>query len=88
MLTISSGAIDGIVAGARVGIAALGVVSFLLYRRRIQGDAAISAVQEPELEIVDVKLPKYNIVVVAPQELPVGQYKIAELDGRTVDGRY
>ena len=44
--------------------------------------------QEPELDTVDIKPPKYDVVAVGPQELPVGQYKIAELDGRTVDSRY
>lgn len=82
---LSDGAIGGIVVGAVGGIAILGTIGFFLYRRRGSGGAATEVAQKPGLQTVDVKLPTYSMVAAGPQELPVDQYNVAELDGRAID---
>lgn len=82
---LSGGTIGGIVVGAAGGIAILGIVGFFLYRRRGLGGATTGVAQEPELQRVDVKLPTYSVVPAGPQELPVDQQIVAELDSRAVD---
>lgn len=80
---LSSGAIGGIVGGAVGGIAVLGAIGFCLYRRRRPG-APTGMAQEPESQ-TDMKLPTYDMVPAKPQELPVYQYNVSELDSRAVD---
>lgn len=82
---LSGGAIGGIVVGAVGGIAILSTIGFFLYRRRGSGSAATGVAQEPELQTVDVKLPTYSMVQAGPQELPVDQYNVTELDSRAVN---
>ncbi|KAF5845870.1 hypothetical protein GGP41_008382 [Bipolaris sorokiniana] len=82
---LSGGLIGGIIAGALGGLALLGAIGFILYRRQRLGNAAIKAVREPELQtILDVKSPTLAVVRAVPQELPANQYDIRELDSRTV----
>jgi hypothetical protein len=82
---LSGGAIGGIVGGAVGGIAILGAIGFLLYRRRASRDIPTEVAREPELQTLDVKLPTYDMVPAKPQELPVYQYNVSELDSRAVD---
>jgi hypothetical protein len=82
---LSGGAIGGIVVGAVGGIAILGTIGFFLYRRRGSGGVATGVAQEPELQTADVKLPTYSMVPAGPQELPVDQYNVTELDSRAVN---
>jgi hypothetical protein len=82
---LSAGAIGGIIGGAVGGIAILGAIGFFLYRRRESGGAPIEMGQEPELQRADVKLPTYDMIPANPQELPVYQYNVSELDSRAVD---
>jgi hypothetical protein len=82
---LSGGAIGGIVGGAVAGIAILVAIGFFLYRRRGSSSAATGVAQEPDLQTEDVKPPVYSIVQAGPQELPVDQYDVTELDGRAVD---
>ncbi len=67
------------------GIAILGAIGFFLYRRRRSGGVATGVAQGAELQAADEKLPTYSIVPVRPQELPVDQYHVAELDSRAID---
>ncbi|KAJ4299112.1 hypothetical protein N0V90_004356 [Kalmusia sp. IMI 367209] len=83
---LSGSAIGGIVVGAVGAIAILGAIGFYLYRRRGLGGAT-GVAQEPELQTADVKPPTYGMVPAGPQELPVDQYNVTELDSRTVDSR-
>lgn len=86
---LSGGAIGGIVAGAVGGIAILGTIGFLLYRRRGSGSTATGIAQERELHIADVKPPTYSVMPVGPQELPVDLYNVSELDSRVIgSGRF
>lgn len=87
-LPLSGSAIGGIVAGAVGGIVILGTIAFLSYRRRGRVGAARGLTEECGLQTEDVKPPKYDVGMARPQELPVNQYKIAELDSRDIDGRY
>ena len=80
--SLSGGAIGGIFIGAVGGIAILGAIAFFLYRRRGSGGAA----QETEAQEADVKLPMYSEMPVEPQELPVSQYNVSELDGSAANG--
>jgi hypothetical protein len=82
---LSGGAIGGIVGSAVGGIVILGALGFFLYRRRGSGGTATEVSQERGLQASDVKLPTYNVVSTGPQELPVNQYYVAELDSRAVD---
>jgi hypothetical protein len=82
---LSGGAIGGIAVGAVGGIAILGAIGFLLYRRRRSGGAVTGVAQEPELQTVDMKPPTYSLVQAEPQELPVEQYYVTELDSRAVN---
>lgn len=79
---LSSGAIGGIALGAVGGIAILAAIGFLLYRRRGSGITAtgVAVAQEPGFETADVKPPGYSMVPAGPQELPVHQYNVSELD--------
>ncbi|EUC27916.1 hypothetical protein COCCADRAFT_41476 [Bipolaris zeicola 26-R-13] len=82
---LSGSLIGGIVAGALGGFAILGAIGFILYRRQRVGNAAIKAVQEPELQIIpDAKPPTLAVVRAVPLELPANQYDIRELDGQAV----
>jgi hypothetical protein len=85
--TLSGGAIGGIAVGAVGSVVLLGIIGFFLYRRRRTSGAATVVVQEPELQTEDAKLPAYSIVTAGPQELPVDQYNVTELDSRTVYSR-
>lgn len=82
---LSGGTIGGIVVGAVGGIAILGTIGFFLYQRRGSGSDATGMAQEPELQTADVKSCTYSIAPAGPQELPVDQYDVPELDGRSVD---
>ncbi|KAF2450959.1 acid protease [Karstenula rhodostoma CBS 690.94] len=82
---LSGSAIGGIVVGAVGGIAVLGTIGFFLYRRQGSHGAATGMAQESELHTEDVKPPTYSMVPAGPQELPVDQYNITELDSRAVD---
>lgn len=84
--TLSRAAIIGIAVGASAGIAMLCGISFILYRRRgSSGATPEPEMQEPEVQIADVKPPTYSTVTEEPQELPVFQYDVRELDGRTLN---
>jgi hypothetical protein len=89
---LSGGAIGGIVVGAIAGIAILGAIGFFLYRIQGSGSAATRVAQEPELQTADVKqltYSTYGVVSAEPQELPVDQYDVTELDCRAVnESRY
>jgi hypothetical protein len=86
---LSGGAIGGIAVGAVGGIAILGAIGFFLYQRRGSGGAATGFAQEPELQTADVKPSTYSIIPAGPQELPVDQYDVTELDSRAVkNSRY
>jgi hypothetical protein len=85
---LSGGAIGGIVVGVVAGIAILGAIGFFLYRRRGSGGAATGVAQGPELQTADAKpltYSTYGVVPAEPQELPVDQYDVTELDSRAVD---
>jgi hypothetical protein len=82
---LSGGAIGGVVVGVVGGIAALGTIGFFLYRRRGPGGAATGMALEPELQTADAKPPTYSMVPAGPQELPVDQYRVTELDSRAID---
>lgn len=82
---LSGGVIGGIVVGVVGGIAILSTIGFFLYRRRGSGGAVTGVAQEPELQTVDVKLPTYSMVQAGPQELPVDQHNVTELDSRAVN---
>jgi hypothetical protein len=71
--------------GVLGGIVILGTFGLFLYRRRRSGGAATGVGQEPELQTVDVKSPTYSTVQSEPQELPIYQYNVTELDSRAVD---
>jgi predicted lipid-binding transport protein (Tim44 family) len=86
--TLSGGAIGGIVVGAVAGIAILGAIGFFLHRKRASSGAATGVAEDPEFQRGDAKPPTYSIVQAGPQELPVGQYNVAELDGGAIDSRY
>jgi hypothetical protein len=81
---LTGGAIGEIAVGSMGGITMLCAIALFLYRRRGLGGAVIGVAQQPELQMVDVKPPTYSIVQEGPQELPVGQYDVTELDGRAV----
>ncbi|KAF2847926.1 hypothetical protein T440DRAFT_537853 [Plenodomus tracheiphilus IPT5] len=86
---LSGGAIGGVVVGGVGGIAILGAIGFFLYWRRGPAGAVTWAAQEPELQTADVKSPTYSMTPTGPQELPVDQYNITELDSRAVhNSRY
>ena len=82
---LSGGAIGGIVVGAVGGIAILGAIGFFMYRRRGSGEATTGVTQEPEMQTEDVKPPTYSMVPAEPQELPVDQDNVTELDSRAVN---
>lgn len=81
---LSAAVIGGIVAGAVGGVAILGMIGFLLRRRRMSGGGAVGTPRESELQGKDVNLPPYSVMGAGAQELPGYQYSAAELDSKPV----
>jgi hypothetical protein len=85
---LSGGAIGGIVAGAVASLAILGVIGFLLLRRRRSRNATPHVSQEPGMHTADMNSPAWNTngsIYKEPQELPGNRTHVTELDGRAVD---
>ena len=86
---LSGGATGGIVVGAVAGLAILGAIGFLIFRRRRSGNATPHVSQEADMHTADVKPPTYSpygMIHEEPQELPGNRNHFTELDGRAVDG--